>query len=448
VQTTAVMTSKPTARPESPLSGSQPLGHLPGPVAVVGPYRLVRSLGDGPHGQTFEVEEANGARPMTLKLFSAQRGVQADVVAQLFRQTQGLRQIDNPHLVAPAALVKGDSGPRAPVGIVRDMLQGRSLARLLADEGPLPAERSITIGAQILDGLRAAHEAQVIHGNLKPENVFLTSRAGSDDYVRLVDFGAVDARASGPPADIWTDLSAFGAIVYRMLYGRSPSPEDAGDDGAVEQRREPPPTAPTLLAHPMSRRLDAIARRCLRNDPADRWPSTAKLKTVFDALLCEELVDVPGSTDALAQLPRARRRAWLTGAALGMLALAAAGAIHFRGGGGVATAAPGERSPPPAAERPAPAPRPLPFSPPAEAVELPGAVPVEAKVAMPVVPQVTASPGGGDRPAVEDSTSSRASGKAAKSRRPRAQALQRPTRAAPRLGRGVGREGTLNPFGD
>jgi Tol biopolymer transport system component len=208
----------------------------------------------------------------------------------------------------------------------------------------------LTIAIQIASALDAAHRAGIVHRDLKPGNVMLT-KSGA----KLLDFGlaktttsAVAGRLSmlpttppgltaegsilgtlqymapeqleGREADSRTDIFAFGVVLYEMLTGRRAfeGKSQASLIGAILRDTPPPISAAQPLAPAP---LDAIVRKCLEKDPAERWQSIADVRFALEAF-------AGGTPSARVTPAAARSRAWLWAGAAG-IAIAAASAGWF-----------------------------------------------------------------------------------------------------------------------
>src|SRR2546427_6569614 len=78
--------------------------------------------------------------------------------------------------------------------IVMELLEGQTLTRAILAAGRMPARRAVRVAAQIADAIAAAHDKGIVHRDLKTDNVFLIRRAGSNDYVKVLDFGIARLR--------------------------------------------------------------------------------------------------------------------------------------------------------------------------------------------------------------------------------------------------------------
>jgi serine/threonine protein kinase len=321
----------------------------------IGPYRLLRLLGGRANGLIYEVEKLPGGERAAMRVLPAGRAAAFGAVERMFSDIRSLSQLGNPHLVAVTDLIDAEQSGGVSA-IIMELLEGRSLARVLASERTLPTARVLDILGQVLDGLRAIHQVKLVHRDLKPEHIFLTRSPERQEHVKLLGFGmgrAVTAQrdsedawgadedtsistpaylapeqAFGKEPDHRTDIYAFGVILYQLLCGRLPYGGRNLSELLVELETDSPPPAPRqILSDPLGRTLDAIARRCLEKDPARRWASADELKSIFDGLRS-------GNASAAAVLeeigdtaPKPKLRpGWMVAAAV-TVALATAGGV-------------------------------------------------------------------------------------------------------------------------
>src|SRR4051812_9232138 len=188
----------------------------------LGDYRLLQLIASGSSGRLFEVEHVSTGRRAMMKVLGCGLEAAGAVVAT----ARAVDQLAHSHLAAWSEIIEGQ--PPAPAAaLVRERLEGRSLAQLAAD-GPLDIERLVSIGAQILDALGALHEAGLVPGNLEPENVFLVHRAGTRDFLLLLDGGLPGPSGYGAAGGIsgavdqGGDIFAFGVVLFELLCGWLP----------------------------------------------------------------------------------------------------------------------------------------------------------------------------------------------------------------------------------
>jgi serine/threonine-protein kinase len=292
-------------RPESGLT--RLTGYAPGDT--IGPYRIVRQLGEGTTGRVFEVEHVRIGHRAAMKVVHRD-AVLPGVVSRLFAEARAVNLIGHPHIVDIADVLEPSEG-QPEHALVMELLDGRSLADLVSKQRPLAPARIASIAAQVCDALAAVHAAGFIHRDLKPENVFLVHRDSNPDFVKLVDFGLVKAtrpdidwaratvdgtflgspaysspeQAAGSAVDWRTDIYALGIMVYELVTGDLPFEGQSLADLLRKQVSEAPPRLPARhLATDVGRALDAIIQTCLAKDPAARALSAQELAAMFRQL--------------------------------------------------------------------------------------------------------------------------------------------------------------------
>jgi len=285
-------------------------------------YEVVSVMGEGGTGSVYEVRHTTLGRRFALKVLRADIARDPQVVMRFIQEAKAAAAIGHPNIVAVSDFGEVQPDRSAPLGskvpyFVMELLTGSSLASVVRSERILPADRTAAIGLQCALGLAAAHEAGVIHRDLKPDNVFLV-RSGDREFVKLLDFGLAKIagtsrvtrqgiifgtphymspeQAMGQPVDHRTDVYALGVIMYECLTGHVPFEADSfkgvldqhihGTVVPVEQRvPEPSQIGP----------LGEIINRCLAKNPADRFPTMVELAAALE----EAMALIPASGDLL-----------------------------------------------------------------------------------------------------------------------------------------------------
>ena len=187
--------------------------HRPLPYAL-GPYRLERALGRGGMGIVYEAYDHRLDRKVAVKRLLQEQD-DPKWRARLRREARTTAQLDHPAIVQVFDLVEDDEGD----WIVMERLEGTSLATLL-EAGPLDVDTTLDYARQISKGLAAAHAVEIIHRDLKTENVMILP----DGRVKILDFGIAKFVGLAGDRSRQHDLSKTGAIVGT---GRAMSPEQA-----------------------------------------------------------------------------------------------------------------------------------------------------------------------------------------------------------------------------
>ena len=305
-------------------------GSAPVVGEIIGPYRILRQLGQGTTSRVFEVEHTRIGRRAAMKVVH-RYGVAPGVVDRLFVEAKAVNLIRHPHVVEISDILVPDLDNDQPDhALVMELLDGRSLADVLSSDGALPPARYLPIMAQICAGLAAVHRAGFVHRDLKPENVFLVDRGGNRDFVKLLDFGLVKAlrgdvgastatiegtfmgspayaspeQSAGKAVDQRSDIYAVGVMLHELVTGKLPFVCEHVADLLMKQiNAAPPRLSDELLATDIGRAMDAIIQACLVKDPADRALSAEQLAEMFGRLAA-------GDYEMPDDLRRRRRLAW------------------------------------------------------------------------------------------------------------------------------------------
>lgn len=352
---------------------------------IAGRYRLLSPLGEGGMGTVWRARDEVLHREVAVKEVRAPAGLATSEVermyARLEREAWAAARVANRNVVTVYDVATQDGRP----WIVMELVRGISLAELLDAEGPLSPQRAAHIGAEVLSALRAAHDAGVLHRDVKPANVLMSN----DGRVVLTDFGIAMVEGSsaltmtgevigspeflaperalgrtpGPESDLWS----LGVLLYAAVEGNSPFRQNTPLNtlrAIVDDELPPPhragPLAPViegLLRKDPAERLSAgQAEQDLRIVGAGGAPSAGTVRatpyapTVAAFLAPSQTaptapVPAPGPTRPVTPGPatapvrpdRNRRAALTLIAGIAVLALAVAGltyALLNRGGGG------------------------------------------------------------------------------------------------------------------
>ena len=277
-----------------------------GPLQVgqsFGPrYHIIKILGVGGMGAVYQAWDAELSVAVALKVIRTdrRRGSASPEAEKRFKNELLLaRQVTHKNVVRIHDLGELDGIKY----ITMPYVQGDDLATVLHRESKLAVGRALRLARQIADGLQAAHEAGVVHRDLKPPNIMIGG-AGDDEQALIMDFGisaSVDEntagtivgtleymspeQGTGQGADARSDFYAFGVILFEMLTGPRPSLASGSERvTAMKQRFEAglPPLRAIDETIPVP--LADLVTRCLERDPASRFQTTAELCAALDAL--------------------------------------------------------------------------------------------------------------------------------------------------------------------
>jgi DNA-binding winged helix-turn-helix (wHTH) protein/Tol biopolymer transport system component len=263
--------------------------------ALIGHYRVLEVLGGGGMGVVYKAEDLKLGRAVALKFPPPEQWGDADSRARLEREARAGAALDHPNICTIYEVGEHQGKPF----IAMQFLSGETLRQRIA-AGPLPLVEAISIVSRIGAGLEAAHRASLVHGDIKPANIFLTA-AGE---VKILDFGL----ASHPTDESAADAAPAGTAAYMSPEQHQGLALDARSDlfslGVVLKEIAAPP-------HPPS--LHAFLQKAMDSDRDRRFQTAAEFRTALQRI----------------RLPRPARY-WLAAAVLAVIAVFAAAARWVR----------------------------------------------------------------------------------------------------------------------
>ncbi|MCP4663239.1 MAG: tetratricopeptide repeat protein [bacterium] len=339
----------PTSTPTTPLppptagAGGEPGGAVFSAGEVLANrYRIVRFIAQGGMGEVYEAEDLELHERVALKTISAQQGADETVVERFKREIHLARKVTHPNVCRIFDLGQhhpetGAGTPPAPAVtfLTMELLEGETLIDRLRRSKRLSTEEALPLARQIAAGLGAAHKAQVVHRDLKSENIYLV-RDGDKTRTVVTDFGiargaggddrfaalVTGAGIVGTPAymapeqveggevTVAADVYAFGVVLYEMVTGRLPFESDNPLTTAVKRLKEPPPP-PHIHVPDLDVKWEKTILRCLARAPGDRF---ATVEEAAEALAAKPVrpprspaVTPPAPAPAAARAPRQRR---------------------------------------------------------------------------------------------------------------------------------------------
>ncbi len=248
----------------------------------LGPYEIIARIGAGGMGTVYTARDTRVGRTVAIKMSAAQFS------GRFEREARAIAALNHPHICTLY-----DVGANY---LVMEYVEGRPL------HGPMPIDKALPLGFQILDALDAAHRNGIVHRDLKPGNILLTKSG-----VKVLDFGlakmetAVAAdedtitqrgaivgtlhymspeQVQGKKIDARSDLFSFGLVLYEMLTGRRAfDGENSASLIAAILTRDPDSLEEIAPAG-----LQRVLRRSLAKEPADRWQTAADLKAALECI--------------------------------------------------------------------------------------------------------------------------------------------------------------------
>jgi eukaryotic-like serine/threonine-protein kinase len=255
----------------------------------IGRFVLQRALGRGGFGVVWEAVDPDLQRPVAVKVVKPGTSMASRGAEWMRREAEAVARLNHPNIVTVHDFGTCEAGPY----LVFELLSGHSLdARL--EEGNLGFQETLHVAIRVARALVHAHEAGVVHRDLKPGNVFVTSGG----RVKVLDFGLAHLfgrtgpgeggtpafmapeQWRGEPGDARTDLFAFGAMLHAMLcHGKVPYSTRSGQSAVMA----PGPT-PRLPIGAAPWRMRRLVHRCLERDPAARPQGAQQVLAELTAL--------------------------------------------------------------------------------------------------------------------------------------------------------------------
>ena len=267
----------------------------------LGPYEILGPIGAGGMGEVWRARDTKLARDVALKVLPDHLSDDSKALARFENEAKAVAALSHPHILAIHDFGRIDGVSF----VVTELLEGETLRAPLL-RGPLPLRKALDVASQLADALAAAHEKEIVHRDVKPENVILTK----DGHAKLLDFGLAHhdtafrstddthsptvsrntdpgtilgtvsymspEQAQGHPAGFRSDQFSLGVVLFEMLSGKRPfhGPSPAETLTAII-RAEPEPLGTLAPSTPAPLRW--IVARLLSKDPADRYDSTRDL---------------------------------------------------------------------------------------------------------------------------------------------------------------------------
>jgi serine/threonine-protein kinase len=307
-----------------------------------GRYRLVAPIARGGMAEVWEGVDDVLTRPIAVKLLHPQLAADEAFQERFRREAIAAARLAHANVVATF-----DTGEdEGTAFIVMELVRGRTLRQMLADEGgALPAWLVRDLGVQVAEALQSAHEAGLVHRDVKPANILVCDGdPGAPLQVKVADFGIARAathdgadltqpgallgtakylapeQVEGRPPDARTDIYALGVVLYECLTGRPPFAADTEVATAMAHVHQEP-RKPRQLRAGIPRAIEAVVTRAMAKDPAARYQSAADLAAALRAVdlgddAVPSVVRDPTPPSGMAPTFRQTERTWLVPAAV------------------------------------------------------------------------------------------------------------------------------------
>ena len=296
----------------------------------VGPYEVISLLGEGGMGQVYRGRDPRLGRDIAIKILPHEAAQDSEATARLEREARAIAALSHPNILA----VHDVGRENGDFYVVTELLEGQTLRDEIRGAA-LNWRRAVEIGAEVAEGLAAAHAKSIVHRDLKPENVFLTA----DGRVKILDFGLAQTdpllstrdesqipttkwfqthpgtvigtlgymspeQLRGEPVDPTADIFSLGCILYEMVTARRPFHRDSGAATIAAILQDALPREGFSATAPPE--LQRIVEGCVEKTPSLRFQSARDLALTLRAIGSSTTID----KDALLRkITRRRTRA-------------------------------------------------------------------------------------------------------------------------------------------
>jgi tetratricopeptide (TPR) repeat protein len=311
------------------------------PGSRLGPYEVIARLGAGGMGEVYRARDPRLGRDVALKVLPRDAARDTERLRRFVSEAKTVSALNHPNILTLHEIGETEDGPY----LVTEVVDGETIRARLT-RGPLAIAEALEIAAQTADGLAKAHEAGIVHRDVKPENLMRTR----DGYVKILDFGLAKLRTGTDPnatldtnltasgilvgtpaymspeqlhglqADARSDLFALGVVIHEMIGGRNPfRRESAAGTMSAILTEDPPPLAGGNADLP--RAIVDLVRQLTAKDPAARPSSAREVAARLRTMALEGASSAATTVSGPARRPRPAR------VLVGGLAVAAAVAL-------------------------------------------------------------------------------------------------------------------------
>ncbi|MBS1119052.1 MAG: serine/threonine protein kinase [Deltaproteobacteria bacterium] len=270
-------------------------GFMLAPGGRVGKYELREQLGQGTFGLVFKARDTDLERDVAIKILDPSHQTNGDILHRFLQEARASARIAHPGIVTVLDCGKVATSTGETAYIVLELLQGESLTSRITRVGRMAPAQAVELARQIASAIDAAHRADVLHRDLKPDNIYLVADPAvpSGERIKVLDFGLAKLGTSrhtmantvfGTPRymspeqcrsatqiDRRSDIYSLGCILFELVTGRTPFDGDLRQ--LVEQHQRAMPPRANLFSPEVPNWLDELIAQMLAKDP-DVRPQT------------------------------------------------------------------------------------------------------------------------------------------------------------------------------
>lgn len=308
-----------------------------GRVILDGQFKIVQKIGIGGMGAVYKALQPDMNRMVAVKVLHPKLADRKDIASRFRREARAMSHLTHPNT---ARVFLYDELEDGTLFIVMELLEGKTINRVVRAEGPMEVARALRIMLQVCGALEEAHIAGIVHRDLKPENIFLCRQGGLTDFPKVLDFGLAKVtrremqpgsvqltregmvfgtpefmspeQAQGRTLTPASDVYSLAVILYEMLTGVLPFEATSSLDYLQLHVSAPPiPLGERLEGMSFPPELWSCLSRALAKHPEARFSSAAGFAEELEGVLARLTLDVPRrptvpSSIAVAETPAER----------------------------------------------------------------------------------------------------------------------------------------------
>ncbi len=298
-------------------------------------YRIEQKIGSGGMADVYKAYDEEKKREVAIKILREESAEDEEFLRRFRAEAMAVKQLSHPGIVQLFEVGESEGMPY----LVLEYIDGQTLKQITRTSGALPQKIAAKYAMQICDALHHAHQRNLVHRDIKPQNIMVTS----DDQVKVMDFGIarfVDAntmtyangnvlgsvhyvspeQARGETVETSSDVYSLGIVLYEMLTGSVPFDNENTVTVVLRQIQEPVPP-PSQSNAAVGRALDAIVRKATQKDPRYRYRNLQEMRRDLQRALKEpdgHFVKIKTSSNQESRLQKLFRVRTRTGALIAL----------------------------------------------------------------------------------------------------------------------------------
>ncbi|MBU0437384.1 serine/threonine protein kinase [Staphylococcus succinus] len=267
-------------------------------------YKVSKKLGGGGMSTVYLAEDSILNRKVAIKAIRIPAGEKETTIKSFEREVHNLTQLSHNNIVNVFDVTENDEN----FFLVMEYIQGLTLSEYIKQHKPLDVQTVLNFTKQIIDGIKHAHDNQIVHRDIKPQNILVDE----NQTLKILDFGIAKAlsettmtqtnhvlgtvqylspeQARGESTDNGTDIYSIGVVLYEMLVGKPPFSGETAVGIAIKHIQDPMPNA-TDKRSDIPQALSNVVLKATEKDKADRYLAVNEMQNDLDSVLADSRKD-------------------------------------------------------------------------------------------------------------------------------------------------------------